>query len=139
MKVATGFKFNLPFEYWTAVVTNNNGDNVLTYVKDSDRVGMIVQGGGGINLIVENALSIGTQVRHLRDRDGNEIFVTNGVAYPVYVTGSDPQFDPFMRIVGYKHRLERTMPKSVQTVLDSLQASIDAQGSFVQSAIEALT
>ena len=122
MKLTTGFKYNLPFELWTGAI--NPQTNSLVFTKDSDRLGTIVQGAGGINLVTADSLPLQAQVRNLLDSEGKPIFMLNGQPYVMYVNTSEPQFDPFMRIIGWRHRVTREMTK------DSVQALLDAGITF---------
>jgi hypothetical protein len=42
----------------------------------------------------------------------------------MYVLSSDPQFDPFMRIIGWRHKLGRTLPKTTQEIFDFVSAQV---------------
>lgn len=124
MRVTTGFKYNLPFESWVQQIITQGGQQTAVWTKVKDEKGLLVQAGGGINLVTAEPLPLNSQVRNLKDAAGKEIFVVDGETYPMYVISSDPQFDPFIRIIGWKHMLRRELPRDYMETISSIVGNI---------------
>lgn len=104
MRIDTVIKFHFTFEYW---ILQANPDGSTSYVKKDDRVGMLVPGGGvGGSMVCTDPLDMPMQVRNIRDRAGKQVY-----AYPMYVTSSEPQLDPFSTVIGYTHKLRKELPR----------------------------
>ncbi len=113
MKIDAMFVKAFTFENWTPVVDGTNVD----YIKSSEADANISVTNGAIKLFTVSPLQVGSQVRNITDRNGTEVLVVNGSAYPVYVHSSDPQFNPFQELVGWRHDLRPQPPRDFLTEL----------------------
>lgn len=114
MRVSTVFKYTAKFEYWTVI---RNSDTTFSYVKDSDRTGLLVPSGSTIHLTSDKQMVIGSQVRSLFDRSGVEVTKVVETSYPLYVHSAEPQMDPFGSVIGWRHSLRREPPRDMEQFL----------------------
>lgn len=117
MKVHLAFEFNFTFDTWAPLVDGGLG---VTWAYDTSATALVTQQGGGMALVTLEPIVIGHQVRNLKDRVGNSILVVGGEEYPMYVNTSDPQFDPYSQLIGWKHSLRRDSPRDFRASLDAL-------------------
>ena len=118
MRLDAVFKLKFPFEYWTLRVKE---DGSTEYTKKIDARGMYVpSASGGGSLICAQPLGQYMQVRNLRDAAGRSMFQSGGEDYPMYVTTSEPQLDPFSRVIAYRHSLRRELPREYSQFISEM-------------------
>lgn len=117
------FRFDATFDYYIPVIS---GETVTWTLNRTGEAFLIPGSGDSVALLTKESLGVGDQVRNVRDRDGNEVFVTNGTSYPMYVTAASPQMSPFGAIIGWKHTLRRDLPRDMSATFDALNARIAA-------------
>lgn len=108
MNHLTTFRFLFSLEVWQPVIDGTT----VTYAKLKDEKAHVTRSGtGGVTLVCADPIAIGSVVRNLRDRDGTPLQSVADSTYDLHVHTSEPELDPFSRVVGWRHALKRTAPR----------------------------
>lgn len=116
MKVDAVFKFTSTFDLYIPVVDGQAVNWVS--IGEGIKCFLVPVSGGTVNLLTHEQLDVGSQVRNVVDRAGNEVFAIQDLSYPMYVHSASPQMSPFGIIIGWSHTLRRTLPRDVAGSLD---------------------
>jgi len=116
MKSYTAFKYHHAFEEWSPVITldQDGVESAASYVYKGERRGIMIPSISGISsLITDTQMDVDTEIRNMRDRSGNPIFLlgydesSEDIQYVMYVATADPQMDPFGNVVAWRHSIRR--------------------------------
>ena len=106
-------KKNFTGEYWDYTSTQDpTGQVVREYFKVDDRRFNIVPGEKGtLYLYCDEQLRYNTEVRNLRDASGEIVFkdALSGNPQTAYVGISEPLFNIYGSIIGYRHDLSQAV------------------------------
>lgn len=112
MRFGTAIKASHTFEYWRPIISiDGAGNESIRFEFDSVKTGVLTPQAAGIaQLFTTEQLDIDGEIRSLTDSVGTSVFAmpTGDFEYVMFVATVDPIFDPFGKLVGYKHSLRRS-------------------------------
>lgn len=125
MKTTQLFRFDNTYDVYTAVYEQDllSGELNGTFTFSETGLGLIIPGPvGTVYLNTYDTYPLRSAIRNVRDRNGNVVFAIDGDEYDMYVIDANPQYDAFGSIVGWRHSLQRTIPKSLTERLNLIKA-----------------